>query len=64
MMNLEFRNDDNLMYSDKEPGSYFNGTDRIVLLRVPDTDELKRLWEEFDRELRSELKDLLVRPYG
>jgi hypothetical protein len=64
MMNLEFRNDDNLMYSDKEPGSYFNGTDRIVLLRVPDADELKRLWDEFDRELRAELKDLLVRPYG
>jgi hypothetical protein len=63
-MNLEFRNDDNLMHSDKAPGAYFNGTDRIVLLRVPDADELKRLWEEFDREIRSELKNLLVRPYG
>jgi hypothetical protein len=63
-MNLEFRNDDNLMCSDKEPGSYFNGTDRIVLLRVPDVGELKRLWEEFDRQLRSELKDILVQPYG
>jgi hypothetical protein len=63
-MNLEFRNDDNLAYSDKEPGSYFNNTDRIVLLRLPDVDELKRLWEDFDRELRSQLKDLLVRPYG
>lgn len=63
-MNLELQNDDNLMYSDKEPGSYFNGTDRIVLLRLPDVDELKRLWEEFDRELRLQLKDLLVRPFG
>ncbi|MDX8465659.1 VPA1269 family protein [Mesorhizobium sp. VK23B] len=63
-MKLEFRNDDNLMTSDKEAGSYFNATDRMVLLRVPDVDELRQLWAEFDRELRTELKDLLMQPYG
>src|SRR5690606_8504785 len=63
-MKLEIRNDDNLMTSDKEVGSYFNAFDRMVLLRVPDVDELRQLWSEFDRELRAELKDLLVQPYG
>lgn len=63
-MKLEIRNDDNLMTSDKEIGSYFNATNSMVLLRVPDADELRRLWTEFDRELRAELKELLLQPYG
>jgi len=63
-MKLQIRNDDNLMTSGKEAGSYFNATDRMVLLRVPDLDELRQLWIEFGRELRAELKDLLVQPYG
>jgi hypothetical protein len=63
-MKLEIRNTDNLMTSDKEIGSYFNPTDRMVLLRVPDADELRRLWSEFDQELRAELKELLLQPYG
>jgi hypothetical protein len=63
-MKLEIRNDDNLMISDKELGSYFNATDRMVLLRVPDADELRQLWNEFDREIRCALKGLLLQPYG
>src|SRR5690606_4914398 len=63
-MKLEIRNDDNLMISDKELGSYFNATDRMVLLRVPDADELRQLWNEFDREIRCALKSLLLQPYG
>lgn len=63
-MKLELRNELNLDASDQEPGSYFNVGKQPVLLRVPDIEELRALWDEFDRELRSSLKELLLMPYG
>jgi hypothetical protein len=63
-MKLELRNELNLDASDQEPGSYFNVGNQPVLLRVPDIGELHALWEEFDLELRSGLKELLLMPYG
>lgn len=63
-MQLEFRNDRNIAVSDQEPGSFFNSSSNFVLLRMPDADEFRNLWIEFDLELRKELKDLLLQPYG
>ncbi|GAA2857848.1 hypothetical protein GGQ99_002332 [Aminobacter niigataensis] len=63
-MKLEFRDDRNLMVSDQEPGSFFNASSEFVLLRMPDADELRVLWQEFDHELRTALKELLLAPYG
>jgi hypothetical protein len=63
-LNLEFRNDTNLMTSDQEPGSFFNAGKDIVLLRMPDLAELQNLWNDFNRELRSSLKELFLTPYG
>lgn len=63
-MKLEMRDDINLDTSDQEPGSYFNAGAQPVILRVPGIQELRQLWGEFDGELRTALKALLLMPYG
>ncbi|MBP0438054.1 VPA1269 family protein [Tianweitania sediminis] len=63
-MKLAFRDDVNVATSDQEAGSYFNNTDRMVLLRTPSVAELQELWQEFDRELRAAIKELMLQPYG
>lgn len=63
-MKLQFRNDQNLMGSAKELGSYFNATDQMVLLRLPEAAELRALWEDFDREVRAQVFGLAVQTLG
>jgi hypothetical protein len=63
-MKLEIRDDVNLDTSDQEPGSYFNLGKSPVLLRVPEMAELRLLWKAFEADLRSEIKELLLTPYG
>ncbi|MCO6389373.1 hypothetical protein [Aliihoeflea sp. 40Bstr573] len=63
-MKLKFIDDDNIMASDLEPGSVFNGGEQMVLLRLPTVQELRDLWQEFDREIRLEFRDLLQSTFG
>lgn len=63
-MTLRFIDDKNIMASELEPGSVFNGGTQMVLLRLPTAQELRDLWREFDREIRSEFCDLLQSTFG
>jgi hypothetical protein len=61
---ISYRSDENIRTNERDPGSYFNVSREMILLRMPTAIELRRLWKDFDRELRGELKELLLSPYG
>jgi hypothetical protein len=61
---LESFDDSNIMTSDLESGSFFNGGTKMTLLRLPNPHELRNLWQDFNREIRLELCELLQSSFG
>lgn len=63
-MNYAFRNDENIVYNEKNDGCITNVSAGIVLLRTPDRSELRALFNKFDSELQGRLKRFMCAPTG
>jgi len=63
-MQLDMADAKNCFYSAEDGGSVTNNSDRIILNRVPTSQEMIALFEEFDEKFRRSLFQLLSMPWG
>ncbi|WP_164048062.1 site-specific integrase [Rhizobium leguminosarum] len=63
-MQLEALNERNVRYSRDDGGSIVNTGDDFVLVSEPSTEELSALFDEFERDLKSRILELMCMPYS